>query len=755
MAFTGVTHQYISSNKYNAVAKWARNTAYNVGDVVRPPGFSLGITITIANPAVFTWTDTAGGAQNHGLAAGDLVVFKNNGDTLPAPLAFDTTYYVISGGLTVSAFELATTPAGTAINTTGGSQSGTHKAEALGSLLARCQVCVIAGTSSNTTDPSWQNTASTRGQKTTDNTVTWQEFTGHAPGNGDLTNTPNWTQQKNINCSIGHVIKSNDGQITLIVDTAGTAGNGAEPSWSTTLGGTTVDNGVTWRTLKISGNKFANWAAPHHNLLISQTTNWGDTSKTFYLGNNHSNITAAKGTNWTVRGSQTAPVKYICIDEAGSMPPVAADVTTGAKEGTGGNFQYIIGGSIELCHGLEIYGGDSGNNAIRLHTGTNGEDCYYRQCKFILRSTGSAFWTFSNSSSSYTTLDNCQFRPNGTAATLSGSGFIEIFGNEVFGPLFDLATNGITPANAIFSLNDGNGTYYNLRGVDLSNLPNSLAIAKGANNFYNGFQMTDCKIPSGMTNATLFDLSAVTSNLNAFVAVRCANSGGETQMRMELVGGTVDATTIVARSGGASDNGVAFGWNVQTTTRSLQGPDRFRPPTMSVYNTVTAADRTVTLYGVANMAAMPTDQQVWLEIGYLGASGSPLGSTAVTRAANPLTAATSLTADTSSWDGGATARGNATVYAAGDVIKLASNPGRIFFCTVGGTSAGSEPGGYASAVDGDTITDNTATFRAGWRFKIAKTLNAPQPQKVGNIWVNAIVAVISSQVYFDPKPVLS
>jgi hypothetical protein len=161
------------------------------------------------------------------------------------------------------------------------------------------------------------------------------------------------------------------------------------------------------------------------------------------------------------------------------------------------------------------------------------------------------------------------------------------------------------------------------------------------------------------------------------------------------------------------------------------------------------------MYGVANMAAMPTDAQCWLDISYLGASGSPLGSYKTTQAASFLATPANQTADTSGWDGGASARANTTAYSVGDVIKLASNPGRIFFCTTAGTTAGSEPGGYASAVDGDSITDNTAVFRAGWRFKIAKTLTGPQPNKVGNIYVTFIMGAASLQIYFDPKPVLS
>ncbi len=76
-------------------------------------------TITIASPAVIT-------LSAHGLHVGDAVQFTTTG-ALPTGITASTTYYVISAGLTANAFEIAATPGGTAINTSG-TQSGTHTA---------------------------------------------------------------------------------------------------------------------------------------------------------------------------------------------------------------------------------------------------------------------------------------------------------------------------------------------------------------------------------------------------------------------------------------------------------------------------------------------------------------------------------------------------------------------------------------------------------------------------------------------------
>lgn len=59
-----------------------------------------------------------------------------------------------------------------------------------------------------------------------------------------------------------------------------------------------------------------------------------------------------------------------------------------------------------------------------------------------------------------------------------------------------------------------------------------------------------------------------------------------------------------------------------------------------------------------------------------------------------------------------TARPNSTVVGLGYGIAVASNIGLDFICTTAGTTAGSEPAGYASAINGGTVTDGTAVFTA-------------------------------------------
>ncbi|MGQ0446148.1 MAG: phage tail protein [Beijerinckiaceae bacterium] len=80
------------------------------------------VTITIASPAVITWTA-------HGLSNGQAVRFTTTG-ALPTGLAAATVYFVLAA--TTNTFQVSATPGGAAINTSG-SQSGVHTAATVGS----------------------------------------------------------------------------------------------------------------------------------------------------------------------------------------------------------------------------------------------------------------------------------------------------------------------------------------------------------------------------------------------------------------------------------------------------------------------------------------------------------------------------------------------------------------------------------------------------------------------------------------------
>lgn len=101
----------------------------NCGPAVncRDSGVSATVTMTVASPAVVTWTA-------HGLTAGQAVLFNTTG-TLLTGVNAGQVYYVIAAGLTADTFEFSTTIGGSAVNSSGtqsGTQTGTKNVFGMG-----------------------------------------------------------------------------------------------------------------------------------------------------------------------------------------------------------------------------------------------------------------------------------------------------------------------------------------------------------------------------------------------------------------------------------------------------------------------------------------------------------------------------------------------------------------------------------------------------------------------------------------------
>lgn len=97
-----------------------------------------GVTITIANPAVF-------GFVAHGFVAGQPVRLTTTG-ALPTGLSSNSVYYVIATGLTANAFQVSTTQGGSGVVTTG-TQSGVHSIGKIKNALVTKELKVANGVS--------------------------------------------------------------------------------------------------------------------------------------------------------------------------------------------------------------------------------------------------------------------------------------------------------------------------------------------------------------------------------------------------------------------------------------------------------------------------------------------------------------------------------------------------------------------------------------------------------------------------------
>lgn len=554
----------------------------------------------------------------------------------------------LSGAADTALLLLAFTPANSATGWWAVSKWAANTSYAAGALVRqnaipavnseRVFVCVVAGTSHATTEPTW---VLTRGAKTTDNTVTWQECTGIAALNGDLTNTPNWTGIKNTAITLGQVIQRNSGASYQICTTAGTAGNGSEPSFSNTAGTTAADNTVTWTSLGVVGN-FTGWQAPHARLANAFASTWGQVGNAFFIADNSAEVQSTAIT-LTSPGTLASPCNVYCVDHTLSVPP--AVTTTGASiaMNTSGNFG---GGGVAVFVGLTINYGGSGSGTTNLRPNASGY-----------------FWKFINGAiNSQTTGANSGILMVGASGTLwlynttvsfgaSSGTFITLANGEFIWESTLSAVQGSAPTS-LFGTSNSTNAVCRCKGVDFSALGSgkTLVVAPTALQKYS---FVDCKLGASVTVAGTPTVAGACIDL-----IRGDSSATNYRHERYTYQGTQTVETTIVRTGGASDGTTSASWKVVTTANS-KWIAPFESLPVTIWNDSTSAITTLTFYGTTTGGGVPNNDDIWAEVEYLGSSLTPLGSIIATTKASNLAAAaaTNNSSDGSTWGGGGAGNG--------------------------------------------------------------------------------------------------
>jgi len=454
--------------------------------------------------------------------------------------------------------------------------------------------------------------------------------------------------------------------------------------------------------------------------------------------------TAAATITWTSPGTAAVPCTIICVNHLGTVPPVAADMQTTATVTATGAFDCVIAGGYAYVYGITFKGGSGAvTNTTRVGTAQG----WWRLDSCSAQKGGT-----SGGPITIGTQDGSRGRVDLINTTMSFSAIgdsIQFSASDVYWSNTASALLGTIPTGGLLSSNQNGGSIIRVEGVDLSAAAGTLW---GIDYRVSNAVVKDCKLNASVTacSATAF----AGPNYGAFTLSRCDSGGTNYRNEKYNYCGNQKVNTTIVRTGGASDNTTAISWIVTTSANSnWQMPFEAMP--IAIWNSTTGANRTCTIEGVWNAAALPNNDDIWVDFEYLGSALTPQGSFATDTKATILTANAAQTASTKAWDSAAAARANSTAYTLGQVYKVASNAGRIFFCTTAGTSASAEPAGIATAVDGGSVTDGTAVFRAAVRFSLAATASSPQPGQAGAVYAYVKAAKVSSTFYVDPLITLS
>lgn len=526
--------------------------------------------------------------------------------------------------------------------------------------------------------------------------------------------------------------------------TTGISG-GSEPAWNLGNNATTTDSGVTWT--QVGGqeaNQLAgNWTAPLGTLQAALNLAVVTNDNTF-LSSDHTETNAG---SFSLAVSGVSTLLASVSRTGASLPPTDTDYLAGATINTTGANSITIGGICKVI-GLTFKAGSSSNaasiNLAGAYGGASDLSITLLNCALILNNTNTTSQittqlpTFGTSAAVF--LRNTTMQFGATAQGLS-------LGDRCYFEWADTpsALSGSVPNPFIQGNTIGRQL---IHGVDLSTLTGNIiasaAVVRGQMDIFN------CSLNSSVT---LIPTNITHSSPAAWVRFdNCDNSSSGLSYNFKFAdyGWTISPTSVIARVGGASDGTTSYGHTYLSAydTSSLILPATGR----WMYERLTSVGSSVTLTInlISFTSSIPNSSNLWLEMEDLESSTVPLATGHTTSVTLPTTTGTNLSATTDDWTAGTVAaRQNSHSYSVGDFIKVASNTGRVFMCTTAGTSASSEPGGYASAVDGGSVTDSGAVFRAGWRCKLTQSFT---PQMKG--YINARVNGARSSgdtLVIDPK----
>lgn len=603
-------------------------------------------------------------------------------------------------------------------------------------LNERCFICIVAGTSSNPTEPTW---TVTKGAKTTDNTVTWQECTGWPAVNGDSTNTPASSTERSQSISLGTIIKNNGADHYFICSTAGTCGAG-EPTYNTTTGATTADNTVTWTCIGAVSSFNTAWQAPGCH-IGGMTPNWVAAGDTIYVSASSAETLTSAASGVITTGSNTTVTSIICVSNTPSLPPVTGDITTGASITCSSSSFPSLTGAIYMV-GVALT-----SNAASLNISLGTSYGHYVNCPFTLGGSSTQGLAIGGPRTK-NILENCTVGFGGSnTAGISVSGRI-IWKNTASA----VSKTGTNWPSQLFGANlgtNGSGDML-IENVDLSSFAGTNFI--GSNSTAGRVVFKDCKLP----NITLGSGQVVYYGMAADF-INCDTAGSIYNHSRWWAEGTQTTSTTAVRTGGASDGTTAYSWQIATSSLS-QWIEPFESLPICIWNTIiTPSSTTITIEAAYVGTSLPNTDDIWIDVNYYGTSSSTLGTCQTTTKSNVLASGTGWSSSTALWGGSAAARQNSHAYALGDMIGVssASSIVRLFVCTTAGTSSGSLPGGYATAVDGSQITDGTAVMTAVERFQLTTTISSPKVQSAGFITVYVYCAKPSATFFLDPVITLS
>jgi hypothetical protein len=384
----------------------------------------------------------------------------------------------------------------------------------------------------------------------------------------------------------------------------------------------------------------ADWANAYTTLAAAATAKAaGDV---FYVAHNHAE-TQASAMTITFPGTAASPNVCLCVTSAGTVPPVAADLrTTATVTTTGANAMTIVG--FVYCYGITFNAGTGAVTSNITVAATSTSSQYFKNCALKkLGTTGNTaavqIGVNGTSAGTRVVLDNTPLTFGATSDRIRILGGAEVTWKDTAG-----AIAGTAPTTLIDSTTTTAGVV-SCSNLDISAYSGTLVSAQL---YAKRFLFKNCKLHASATIA-----ATPTATTSVIDVVNC--DSGDTNYRTERYSymGTLTTETTIVRTGGASDGTTPIAWKIVTTANS-EWVEPFECPPIAIWNETTGSAITVTVQGIWGGGAVPNNDEIWIDVEYLGTSGFPLGVAATSNKASYLATSAATAAGTGTWGGSTT-----------------------------------------------------------------------------------------------------
>lgn len=345
-------------------------------------------------------------------------------------------------------------------------------------------------------------------------------------------------------------------------------------------------------------------------------------------------------TSWTIPGNALNPVYIICANRAGSVPPVSADLRTTAQEKTINNVGMVMSG-YAYFYGITFSVGSGTNSSSFQFAGGTNNGAVFENCTITYGCTGTGGTTaFAGGNSTGPTSGIIKFINTNFVFASTGQKISTTHCQELY-----FQGGGITGSISPNNFMTGWGGQWNVvtfKDFDFSLMTSSAGSILPLQNSVRGrMYMERCKLDAN-TNIT------VTQNSNDIVVEAiCCDSSSITRSERWTGAGKLTTDTVVVLSGGASDGVNSFSHKI-TTNANTSVYNTFESFPMSEFYAGATGSPISQTYELLTDNVTLTNKDAYIDLEYLGASGSPLGSI-VSNKADILSAGANLTSSSVTW----------------------------------------------------------------------------------------------------------